>query len=867
MANFFGTIGNDTIIPGTISAGVTTSGTPADLTANDQLFGNNGADLLDGGAGNDNVDGQNGADTLRGGIGNDTLRAGSSSDSGVDDLFGQDGDDFLFELGLGDRAFGDSGDDFFDIDGDGVASLSGGTGIDTLSADGRDISSAVISGIEVLENNATLTGAQLAGFTSVGTDSPTFATTYTYIFTNTGANANFTGKITDTRDNFTLRGVDNALNNDVITFDPNAINRVRMDGYEGNDVLRGGLGRDTIAGDEGADSLFGGGGADQLSAGSVFSLQDAADSLDGGAGADSFSELGLGDTAIGGSGDDLFNVDESGVAVIDGGLGIDTLEADGADLRSTVITGVENLAGNMIGSGAQFSAFSQVGSGSEGAATTYTFIITDGRFANFTNKIAEDNDFYVINGEDGVAVNNLIQFNGTSRNNTRMNGFEGDDRLIGGAGADDLRGDEGSDSLSGGVGADTLRAGTVSSLSDGLDSLQGFDGDDLLLEIGEGDTVRGGEGNDIVNLDEAAPGLLDGGGGTRDLLIADGFDISSALVTGWERLWNNATLTAQQAQQFTRFGAQGESGPNFSFVYTITTGGAALNLGGRLGPDDFFTFNGSAIANNDDVFLLNASDTAQVTFNGNGGNDSLRAGEGFDVLNGGEGNDTLDGGLGANTLNGGNGVDTASFVSLSQGVTVDLTITVYQQTSTASGVTLTSIENLIGSGLGDVLLGANVAETILGGDGGDSIFGRAGSDLLDGGTGNDTIDAGFNNDTVLGGDGNDNLLGQSGNDSLNGGAGDDTLNGGADNDNLTGGAGSDAFLFNPGGGFDTVLDWTDGQDRFQVTGFGAAFDTRAEVLAAAGQIGAGIQITLGSTSVLLAGASLATFTVADIDVV
>ncbi len=59
--------------------------------------------------------------------------------------------------------------------------------------------------------------------------------------------------------------------------------------------------------------------------------------------------------------------------------------------------------------------------------------------------------------------------------------------------------------------------------------------------------------------------------------------------------------------------------------------------------------------------------------------------------------------------------------------------------------------------------------------------------------------------SFLGLSGNDVLVGGYGNDTLDGGAGNDTLDGGIGNDALYGGSGSDTYLFNRGGGQDTIV--------------------------------------------------------------
>jgi Ca2+-binding RTX toxin-like protein len=1044
MATFTGSAAGDSIRPGNISGTVAISGAaPFDLSVNDFLNGLGGNDTLDGGLGNDQVDGGDGLDTVNGGAGDDTLNAGSvfSALDGADSLNGGDGNDTVQQIGFGDRAFGGAGDDILNVDAAGAVTLDGGSGIDTLIADGLDISASVIAGIENLAGNAILTGAQLALFTRVGTSTPGFGTSYTYTFTNTATIADFTGRIAEANDRYFLRGVDGLLNNDRITFDANATNDADIQGFEGDDILRGGRGDDNLEGDEGADSLVGGGGSDVLNAGFASSLTDGVDTLDGGAGSDLLQQIGQGDIARGGSGNDVLNVDEAGPATLDGGAGLDILVADGLDISASTITGIETLWNNAILKGSQLTAFNTVGASTPASFTNYTYTITDASTADFRGAVLDELDVYFIRGVDGIATNNKIRFDDVTLARASLQGYEGNDSLRGGGGNDTLEGDEGADTLIGGGGSDQLFAGSVFSVDDGIDSLDGGAGDDILAQLGQGDIAKGGAGNDTFDLDEGGGGgsfegstgtdilvadglditgktitgvewlwnnailtgaqlsgftlvgvgsfgsatnysyqiiggatadftgkiaeandtyfltgvdnvatgdrilfdaastarvsirgfegddslrggasndtlqgeegadtliggggadqisagsvssaldgadsvnggagadyvteigfadsvdagsgndyvdidelgvvLLTGGTGT-DTLQADGLDISGMAVTGFEALWNNAILTAAQAQQFTIFGA---STPGFQTTYTygFTTATDVIDLTGKTADDfDPYILNGSATLANNDTILFGVDASNNVTINGFAGNDSLRAGEGDDVLNGGEGDDTLDGGLGLNTLDGGNGVDAASFASSTVGVTANLATVGAQQISASAFSNLIGFETAIGSAFDDLLTGTTGANTLDGGDGADTLSGDSGADRL------------------LGGGGNDSLLGGGSADALFGGAGADTLNGGSGNDQLTGEAGADRFLFNPGGGTDTVLDYVDGTDRIAVSGFGAAFDTAAEVRAAATQQVGGVQIALGTTTVLISGLALASFTAADIDVV
>lgn len=845
MAIFNGTLGNDVIVPGTISLGVGIVGAPIDLTGDDTLRGIQGNDRMDGGLGNDFLDGSFGSDTLLGGegddsllgsedtdtllggAGNDTLNASDFSGADADSVNGGDGDDLL-RLDELDRGIGGQGNDTFDLAASGVGLIDGGAGLDTLFANFHDISAATITGVETLADSARLTGAQLAGFTTVGTEGGLGFATFVYEFTETTTTANFTGKIFDIVDIYELRGF---ANNDRITFDANSTARARMLGRQGNDTLNGGGGRDTLFGDEGADVLNGGNGRDELYAGPINIGSDQADTLNGGAGDDFLADLGVGDRAFGGAGFDYFRVDQSGVAQIDGGLGTDSLQANGADLSGTTITGIEHLADSATMRAAQFNAFTRVGTLSPFERASYDLVVTDSGPMNLTGKIDDDFDFFDLRGVPGQIVANNIRFDALATNSVRMNGYEGDDSLTAGAGSDSLFGGDGADTLIGGNGSDTLIAGWAFNAADGADSLVGGNGGDFIDEIGAGDTALGGSGVDSLRLQEGGAAILDGGAGV-DVLTASGLDLSASVVTGFERIWDSAAMTSAQSTQFQAFGFGSAFGRMDFFTYTFTTATNVIDLTGRYrDPFDVFTFRGSSTANNADTILWGNADPNDVALEGFGGNDSLRGGEGFDTLSGGEGNDTLDGGLWVNTIDGGNGTDTLTFANQPGGVAVDLTVVGRQAHSSVTFNTITSIENVIGTGFAD------------------TITAGSGNNVLEGGGGADVISGGAGGDNITGGDGND------------------TLVAGGGNDLLTGGTGADAFRFNPNGGFNTVFDFTDGQDRFQVSGFGAAFDTAAEVRAAAGQVGGGVQVVLGTTSVFLLGVTLASFTVADIDVV
>ncbi len=290
------------------------------------------------------------------------------------------------------------------------------------------------------------------------------------------------------------------------------------------------------------------------------------------------------------------------------------------------------------------------------------------------------------------------------------------------------------------------------------------------------------------------------------------------------------------------------------------------------------------------------------------GDDRLKGGAGDDVLWGGIGDDRLDGGAGFDRLYGGAGDDRFRLTSIENGevvdggtdtntgdatrrrdirtgdtldlakldlsgaesILVDLDLesqgALLPEPPSQNGIlrvvqggetieiTLTDIENIIGSDADETLFGNQENNVIRGGAGDDRIHPFGGVDFVDGGEGTDTlllngepegitIDfetgiAGTNtfvnfenaNGSASGGDV---ILGDEGVNVLNGIGGDDVLNGRGGQDQLIGGDGADTFQFS-GDAFngvdvsaegrqvavlpDEIVDFAIAEDRFQVDG-------------------------------------------------
>ena len=431
----------------------------------------------------------------------------------------------------------------------------------------------------------------------------------------------------------------------------------------------------------------------------------------------------------------------------------------------------------------------------------------------------------------GNTGNDLLE---GEKGNDRLEGGPGSDTLIGGAGADTLNGGDGVDAVDygaspngvtinlatssqngghasgdvltsienvfGTVTADRLTGNSSANYlagGSGADTLNGGAGNDRLWGGDGNDQLTGSTGADLLN-GQAGNDTLNGGGGADTLNGGSGFDWAS---------YANSSARVEVAL-WSGIGAKGAAaGDRLSGIEALA--GSAFN--------DKLT--GSTIAN-----IIDGGGAGDKIFGGNG-DDTLIGGRGNDTIKGQNDDDILNGGKGKDVLDGGAGFDMASFVNANGGVQVELWSGL-GKIGEAKGDTLSDIEGLIGSDFNDKLTG----------DGS--------GNMLDGGAGHDRLWASGGNDTLDGGTGNDLLKGQAGNDIMNGGRGNDTLDGAA---------GDDKFQFDFGDDADRFLNFTAGastDDKIELTGFGAAFDTFAEVIAAATQSGADTVIDFGGGDVI-----------------
>jgi Ca2+-binding RTX toxin-like protein len=301
------------------------------------------------------------------------------------------------------------------------------------------------------------------------------------------------------------------------------------------------------------------------------------------------------------------------------------------------------------------------------------------------------------------------------------------------------------------------------------------------VNLGDGnDTFLGGAGDEIV-LGDLGEDIIDGGGGADRLDGGLGAD----------------TLRG-------RAGADALDGGDGVDVadYSASNAGVTVNLGTQTGSGGDAT--GDTLSNIENVV-------------GSASNDVLNGDLGANTLTGGAGDDVLAGLAGADVLSGEAGADTVNYSASTAAVSVNLAVQT-ASSGDATGDTLLSIENAVGSAFDDTLRGSFGNNVLSGGAGDDVLTGDQGQDVVDGGDGVDT--ATYENGnitldlTVAGpqpiGDGHDTLIsienltgsffhetfrGDGGANVLLGGDGNDVLEGRAGPDTLAGGAGIDTVEY------------------------------------------------------------------------
>jgi trimeric autotransporter adhesin len=677
-----------------------------------------------------------------------------------------------------------------------------------------------------------------------------------------------------------------------------------LTGNAGNNILDGGLGADKMVGGLGDDiyivDIIGDVTTEAASAGNDTVIAAVSWAL-----ATNIENLILSGTAdSNGTGNTLANTitGNAGNNVLNGGTGIDTL-IGGLGNDTYVVDNVGDAVVELTGQGI------------DTVQTSISYALT-GNVENL-NLTGTTN----INGT-GNELDNII--NGNSGNNI-LDGGLGSDTLIGNIGNDTYIVDNIGDKIieAASAGTDLVKSSITWALADNLENLT-LTNTDNINGIGNSlvNVITGNSGNNILNGGGGLDTLIGGLGDDTYLVDQAGVIITESANAGSDSVQSSVTWTlGANLENLTLTGANAVDGTGNTLANTINGNSAdnILNGGtgadtliGGLGNDTYFVDNigditteiagqgidtvQSSISWTLGVSIENLTLTGTAAINGTGNELS-------NVITGNSGNNILDGGLGADSMFGGAGNDTyivdnigdVTNELIASGTDVVKSSITWTLGDNLENLTLTGTGNLSGTGnnLNNVITG-NVGNNVLDGGGGtDTLAGGLGDDtyivnqatgltLTEGANaGIDTVQssvtwtlaANFENLTLTGttainGTGNavDNILiGNSGVNTLNGGAGNDQLTGGAGNDILTGGIGNDTFNFSAGFGKDVITDFIAGlgaTDILHLT-LGTAFDTYAEVMAAATQVGTDVVITIDANNSITLQHVLMTALVAD----
>jgi Ca2+-binding RTX toxin-like protein len=775
----------------------------------DDFWLDSGANTLSGGDGHDWIRGVAGNDTLNGDNGNDTLEGGT----GDDQLSGGEGDDLLLP---------DVGIDLVD----------GGAGSDTVNVAAH--TAAMTVDLDLAGNQANLGTAGIETWSNVenviaGSGADTVSGT-------AGAN-----RIEGRSGVDTLNGRDG---NDVLV------------GGAGDDVLNGGAGDDVFeyVGADGADYLNGGDGTDTIRAGAagvtitlrpltsieaidgagfanvVVAGTSVADTLDfslialsglaridglagndlitGTAGADVLAGGAGDDTLNGGAGDDVFQfATGAGYDQIDGGDGSDTLVA----IANSAVIGLRTISGVEAISSGGFTGVAVWGS-----------------------TLADTLDF------SGVALTGIVKIDGYDGNDVLIGSAAGD-TIVGGTGNDVMNGGGGDDIFGLGAGIDTIDggagvdvadsaylttniyvdlglAGSQARFADGsfetwasIESVLAGSGADRLTGNAEANRLAGGAGNDrLVGLTgndvlegQAGDDVLVGGLGDDSLQGGDGADQlngDSHQATGGNLIVNGSFEEATGTVTTTAWGISSQTIAGWSKTNSSPFELVNHAYDAIYATDGVRWLDVDGNGNNQNMIILQtvagrtAGEMLELRFDA--ANRTTAASGSFEVL----WNGTVIASINAT------GKEMRSYTFNVVALAGDNVLS-FRGTGTANGV---------GAALDNVQLYATEL-----GAGDDTLVGGAGNDVLNGGAGIDTADygaavaawtinlgagsnqaqSGAETDTltgienVVGGSGGDSITGNAAANLLDGSGGDDRLAGGGGNDLLQGGAGIDVAVF------------------------------------------------------------------------
>ncbi len=403
-------------------------------------------------------------------------------------------------------------------------------------------------------------------------------------------------------------------------------------------------------------------------------------------------------------------------------------------------------------------------------------------------------------------------------------------------------------------------------------TVNGDNGDNVLIGTEDEDVINGLAGNDVVDSVDRPSNIFAGSIAPRRDVV-DAGDGNDSVIGGRLDQLDGGAGDDFLSLNFNFNGPVAGSAPPIRLVLdatgsgtasdgTFVTGFESVSLDGTDNGDDVFdTGNVRGLLNGgggDDILTTGSAD--DVAF-GAGGDDRISTGAGNDIIAGGSGDDVVDGGDGDDSysfdlLNDGSdrvdlgaGNDTVRFERTDGGTgNVRITFTsaevgngtasdagamlnqdgglaVRVQSEDASGMLVGPVSRFDDEGItfvaGTQGITMDVRDLVSGAARGDTfegvVLGTGGADALTffppfrAGQ-NFYYNAGMGDDVVVAGTGNDFLVGGGGSDRLSGNEGNDSFIGGGGNDTLLGGSGTDTVTMNVTTDGSDSVDLGDGAD-------------------------------------------------------
>ncbi|EAW40384.1 hypothetical protein MGP2080_05280 [marine gamma proteobacterium HTCC2080] len=291
--------------------------------------------------------------------------------------------------------------------------------------------------------------------------------------------------------------------------------------FTGLATLITGTGDDDITLDEAAVfSVTTGEGADtvtltEVKVGTVVNTGAGADIIAGNA-------TGAGYTLSTGGGDDIITLDAGGMndVVVDGGAEYDTVNLDGdyntAAAETFTLANIEEivLANNTTIKAAAIASDSTFKLSGDKVLTVVAADVANEVIdlsAITLNGLSTPTNFILTGGSKADTIKAALEATST------IQGGDGNDIIVGGETIDTVGGDDGDDNISGGKGADILDG------DDGDDIISGGDGDDIIQGGNDDDTITGNDGADTLKGD-AGDDSIDGGAGVDIITGGTGVD-------------------------------------------------------------------------------------------------------------------------------------------------------------------------------------------------------------------------------------------------------------------------------------------------------------------------------------------------------